>query len=201
VDVIYMERLHRDYSEEDVVARIIQLYDLFRPDRLAHDYGGQGASKETLLLQAGIPFGQIIPFTYTYAPTQHIIFYEQAVGKRRSSYMMDKTRSLSLFLTAMRACKVRPPLWKAVEPLLTDLLQLRAENRTSPRRNDMICMIRKGKEPDDMAHSLNMLCASLWYRTGTYPQLHAEEENAPDWEEIQTDIDPPELDLSSWGIQ
>jgi hypothetical protein len=199
VDIIYMERIPVHYAEMDEVARVTELIDLFKPARVAHDYGGAGASKETLLRQAGVPSDLLVPFTYSYQPTQHIIHYQQAQQGRRSSYLIDKTRSILLTFTATRQGKVHFPLSDKVWQFLEDLLQIRAERRESPRRNDMVCLLRKGKMPDDMAHALNFLCCACWYMSGAFPQMFGAETSAPSEEEILQDINPPELDLGIWG--
>ena len=72
---------------------------------VAHDYGGAGDVRESILVKAGWPIQKVCPFTYlSMAPDKPIVHYNDpgATGARKF-WGLDKARSLLLLCELIRA--------------------------------------------------------------------------------------------------
>jgi len=180
IQTFYMEKLDRNMEPQDEVTRILQIFRDFRPDFIAHDYGGAGALRETMLLQAGVPLERVIPYTYVFSPGKAIISYNQATAGYRSSYSLDNTRSILVLCAMIRAGKVRFPSWKTSAEmqingvdisLAMDFTHIQEERSQTPRGSDIVLIKTTPKKSDDVVSAVNYMASTLWYTQQRYPNL------------------------------
>lgn len=138
------------------------------------DYGGQGNVQETLLISRGWPAERIVPFTYAVmAPTRPIVFYTppQARGVR-SSYTLDKPRSLLLLCELIKRGVVRLPKGDAyLNDHLKDFLNIMEESIDNPRGSPRKLVKRMSRRTDDVVHAINFLVMSLFHSTQMWPSI------------------------------
>ena len=182
VHVLYMERLPLSMSIQDQISRILYLIKRFEPKLVAHDYNGEGASREVLLTQAGVALNRIVPFSYGVAASKNIITYEANKSGYRKSYFIDKPRSLVVMAHMIKGKKILFPSYasmsldtEAVETssdnLMSDFLNLVEERRDNPRGSDIVLVSKIAETFDDFAHSTNFAASALWYTQGAYPNV------------------------------
>jgi hypothetical protein len=146
-------------------------------DFLASDNGGAGDLREYVLRSAGVPPEIIVPFTYAVgAVNRPIVYWEtptDQAGMRgaRSSYTLDKTRSLTLIIEGIRRGKIRLPDYEAVKSELSDFFALYEESREKPTGGQHRLIRRQSKKTDDVVHAINFCCMALYYRTGMWPDF------------------------------
>jgi len=176
-EVLYTERLNIGLAPEEEVRHIIQTYHKFKCFILAHDYGGAGFLRESMLLQSGMNPDRTMPCMYTHAPVKPIITFEASdVGGRvRHYYSVDKARSLMLLCASINANFIRFPKWDDLsDSIYLDFLALVAEVRESSGGSDQFRIIRNPKKTDDFCHSLNLACIAYWHHKQIYPGLASE---------------------------
>ena len=173
LDCVYAERVPMGMSPEEEAAYIMGLFTRTQCVLLAHDYGGAGYVRESLMRQAGLPDHQIIPYTYVSSSTKDVITYNPPTGSGvRFSYSMDKARSLAILCAMVRAGKISLPEYTdSTRVVLDDLLNLVELPRELPRGNIMYLIGRAPKKPDDFAHALNYAASAIWYTRQSYPDL------------------------------
>ena len=180
VHVIYLERLP-PMKPEDEARKIVNICMLFAATYLAHDFTGAGMIRETTVAHLGYPTDRLIPFNYVFAPVSKRIINFFASEGHRSCYNIDKTRSLMVLFEMIRRQKITLPDYEHAKDLLRDLLHLIQETRTSPRGADFTLMVREPKQTDDIAHSINFGCSTIWHTRGQYPNLvPADEKLSPE---------------------
>lgn len=180
----FATKLNPSLTPPEQAGQILALYTKFRPTFFAHDYNSFGAIQEALLIQAGLPPDRIVPFTYSLTPTRNIINFHQAHTGYRSSYVIDKTRSICVLCEMMKGGKVKLPDWKSqylplsfssdgrtADPICADFLSLYQEVTETPRGGDILLIKRSLDRSDDFVHALNFVCAALWYNREQYPDL------------------------------
>lgn len=180
VQVIYGLKLPRGMSPWQETQYILELFKTFTPSVIAHDYGGAGAIRETLLLQAGIPLEKIFPCTYVCSSDDAIVKYNKPTQGFRSSYSLDKSRSIMVLCTMIKAGKVSFPSWDTIqnykvsnfeESLLQDFLYIHEDYIERPRGSAIVLIGTTPKKSDDFVHSTNYACSSIWYINQRYPNL------------------------------
>jgi len=178
-EVIYTERLSAAVSAFEEVRRIMTIFREFNCYRLAHDFGGSGAVRETILLRAGMPYEAVFPCQYAMAPSRSMVTYNPPTGSAaRSYYTVDKARSLSLIclLIKSQAKDQRPmfPQWSSVSDIAEDFLALVEDKRDRPSGADVFLIMKHPRRSDDFCHSLNFACLSHWHSQQAYPDLTAQ---------------------------
>jgi hypothetical protein len=171
LDCVYAERIPHGLKPEDEAKMIAEYANMFQVAYIAHDYTGAGYLRESLMCQAGIPPGQIMPFTYVCAPTKNVITYNQGSANTRTSWSMDKARSLMVICAMIKARKVTLPDWEHAQNVLGDLLALQENPKELERGNILFLITAKPKTPDDFAHALNYACSCIWHSKQAYPNL------------------------------
>jgi hypothetical protein len=180
VEVRFMIKLSQDLNEFSEMAIITELFRRFQPQLIAHDYGGSGALRESLLLQDGVPLEQFVPFTYVCSANKPVISYEEPKQGYRSSFSLDKTRSLAVMYAMIKAGKIKFPTWETCEEmdadgikttLCMDLMHLGLERHELMTRSDQMLVVKAPKKSDDTAHAVNYLCSAIWRAMGRYPNL------------------------------
>jgi len=171
VETIYLEKFNRSMSVEEEVANILALYKKFNPQFLAHDYGGAGAIREAMLLQAGVSPNKIIPYSYVMAPSKSVIRYVKSQEGYRKSYNMDKPRSLAILCTMIKAKKIILPEWETSKECLGDFLNLVEDYQERPRGSSVFIISKIAGRPDDICHALNYAASCIWYSQQRYPDM------------------------------
>jgi hypothetical protein len=146
-------------------------------DLIASDNGGAGDLREHVLRSSGVPAELIVPFTYvSQAANKPIVFYQPpslAEGARgaRSSYSLDKTRSLTLLIESIKRGWVLLPRYQDFRSELSDFYALYEETRDRPTGAQYRLIRRQSKKTDDVVHAINFCCMCLWYRAGIWPDF------------------------------
>jgi len=160
-------------TPDEEVRIILEYFALLSADHLAHDYGGAGMIREILMTQAGLPRNKTVPFTYVKAsPTKAIInFHQPGKGSVRSSYSIDKARSLYIMCLMIKANKITLPDFESSHEVTEDLISLVEDRKDTPMGHEIFFISRNPKIPDDFAHSLNFGASAIWHHNQSYPNL------------------------------
>jgi len=202
-ELIYSERLAIDLAPTREGERIIELYHKFQANMLAHDYGGAGFLRETMLIQAGFPVDRIMPCTYTHQPRRSIIeWHGPSETNPRSYYALDKSRSLQLMCAVINSDQIRFPQWPAgnddgTPVLYEDFLSLIENRKERDVGSDMVLISKNPKQPDDFCHSLNLACTAGWYTSQVYPLL-ASKYGISMGSEFELSQEPRDQVISEW---
>lgn len=138
------------------------------------DYGGQGNVQETLLRAKGWPNDRIVPFTYAVmAPTRPIVFYNPPAARGvRSSYTLDKPRSLLLLCELIKRKIVRlPDADKYINDHLRDFLNIIEESIDNPRGSPRRLVKRMSRRTDDVVHAVNLVVVTLFHSLQMWPSI------------------------------
>lgn len=157
----------------DDARRVLTAFKQGGFDYLAHDFAGAGAGREQLLIAAGFPVDKIIPITYVHAPGQKALMTYNApeANNVRSSYSLDKARSVVLICELIRQLWITFPQWESSREHLEDFLALVEETTKSPRGSDIYLINKSPGVPDDMAHAITMGMCAAFYRMQRWPDL------------------------------
>jgi hypothetical protein len=171
-DLIYGERFTRVYDPLDEIDLIIRYFNSFGCDYLAHDFGGAGSLRETLLIQAKFPVSRLFPALYLGTSRQGLVKYKQNKHPNdRSYYQIDKARSLVLLCQLIKHGELRFPEFHTWEELSNDFLALYEDRTESARGADIYLVRKKPTKTDDFVHSTNLACLCAWHTTARYPNL------------------------------
>lgn len=141
---------------------------------VAHDYGGAGNVRESILVNAGWPLSKICPFTYmAMSPDKSIVdFNEPGDTGARRYWSLDKARSLLLLCELIRAGMIIfPPYEGEMQHMLNDFLSIFEESKDSPRGRSATLVHRVAKQHDDFVHAVNYACMALYHATGFWPDV------------------------------
>ena len=179
-NVIVAVRLPPSMSPQDEVKYIIQLFKRFKCNLMAHDFGGAGFLRETLLIQAGLQPNRLMPCQYVHSIHTPIVYYfdpKQSTATRQY-YAVSKSRSLGIICAMIQQEAVTLPQWTTERNedgievcIYEDFLALIEESRENFRGADTYMITRDPKKPDDFCHSLNFACAAQWHTKQIYPQI------------------------------
>ena len=189
-DCLYAERFPSSMQPSDETHRVLRYFADFRATAFAHDYTGAGYLRELLLVQAGMPKDRIVPFSYLVSPKNSIVSYERTEGSARSSYTLDKPRSLVVLVEMIKNGMVTlPELDGTAADVLLDLLARVEDPRELARGNILYLITRQASRSDDFAHALNFACSALWTMRGEYPTVGAAEKYRVH-EPVMAEVDP-----------
>jgi len=172
-ECFYTARLHAALGHHEEAKILIDIFKAFRCYLFAHDFGGAGSIRETLMIQAGVPVDRIMPFVYVRASVKKMVEFKKPKdgSGERPYYSLDKARSLVLQATAIKAQTVLLPEYESSKNITHDLLALMEDRHDSPGGADIFLVRRNPKMTDDFAHSLNYGCVALWHAFNCYPDL------------------------------
>jgi len=193
VEILYMERFPTSWSPDQEIKKAVWLIRQFRPNFVAHDYGGGGNLRESMLVKEGINPDNLAPFTYDFAPRSNVIRCHSPGKGSRATYLIDKTRSLKVLFALVKGGKVTFPHREKCWETLKDFLNVGEERTETPRHSDLILLHRKSGRTDDALHAVNFLVSGMCYVQQAYPQLSGKSESThddldeveptnPDWE-------------------
>ena len=144
-------------------------------DWLAVDYGGQGNVQEEMLTIRGVPKQRIVPFTYAVmSPTKPIVHYAPGGVGSRSSYTLDKPRSILLLCELIKAGKILfPKDDKYLQDHLLDFLSIYEEMIDNPSGSPRRLVKRQPRRHDDIVHAINFAVMALFNQMNAWPGLAA----------------------------
>ena len=165
--------MNAGYNHQDEAALLLKLFTETGCHIFAHDYGGSGAVRETLMIQAGLPMSRIMNISYVRATSKNILYYNPPVaqGTSRGYYALDKARSLVLQATCLKSGVIQLPEYESAKDITRDLLALLEDKHEMPGGSDVYLIRRQPKLSDDFAHSLNFGCVAIWHSKQNWPDL------------------------------
>jgi hypothetical protein len=172
IECHYCFRFHSGYAHDDEARSILKMFRESGCQFLAHDFGGSGSVRETLLIQSGLPMDRIMNFMYVRASARNMVhWHPPPEGEIRGYYALDKARSLVLQATAMKSKIIRLPEYESSRNVTSDLLALMEDKHEMPGGADVYLVRKQPKLSDDFAHALNYACICLWHTNDAYPDL------------------------------
>ena len=174
VECHYCIRFHSAFTHDEEARQLLKIFREAQCHFFAHDYGGAGSVRETLMIQAGLPIQRIMNFSYVRATASHMIRYVDAVrGELRGFWSLDKARSLVLQATCLKAGQILLPEYESSMDVTSDLLALMEDKHEMPAGSDIYLIRRQPKMSDDFAHALNYGCLAIWHTEQNWPDLSA----------------------------
>jgi hypothetical protein len=168
----------RSYGIDHLVeaAAALRWFQHFQCDYLVHDYGGAGALRETMLLQAGVPETRVMPMTYVRSSSQNLVVPVVPTEKHtRTRFHLDKTRSLLMTIAAIRLGLVRFFKYDYVdsdnEGLMVEFLRLKETRSDMEIGGSYYKVLSDATGSDDFAQAVNIGCAAIWHLHDAYPHL------------------------------
>lgn len=196
-DLLYGERFTDLSDPGEEARRILKYFYAFRCSLLGHDFGGAGAIRETLLLQAGIPMAQIFPASYVRATSAAMVtFHPPTAFTARYYYTVDKARSIMLICQLIKHQAIRFPKFDTWEKLGEDMLALVEDHYDLPSGSSVYLITRKAGKPDDFVHAVNYAELCYWHSQGKFPQL-AEKLGISLTPKQEAELNPSDLDMQA----
>lgn len=142
-------------------------------DWVAHDFGGAGDVRETVLIHSGWPKKKVMPCTYSIMSVNKPIVYWQRPGATgaRSSYTLDKTRSLQLLCALIKTRQVLLPEWSSNREALSDFFSLFEESIEGPRGSARRLVKKVKGRTDDVCHAINFAVMACYHATRRWPNI------------------------------
>jgi hypothetical protein len=169
----YAVRFHAGYSHDHEAKMILELFLKGNCHFFAHDFGGAGSVRETLMIQAGLPIERIIGFSYIRGSSgRDIVRYNSpSHGEIRGYHTLDKARSLVLQAVCLKSGIILLPDYETSKNVTSDLLALMEDKHEIAGGSDVFLIRRQPKLSDDFAHALNYGCVAIWHSEEQYPDL------------------------------
>lgn len=203
IDVPWAYKSLRTHDHPYEAKLVLAAMRRFRCSHLAHDYGGAGTIRETMVRQAGLPLAAIVPIAYHPTAKKNIMLYHPPTDDHpRDWYSVDKARSLLLTCHLVKNGTLRfyQDDYRSADDagLLRDFLALQEEKTSSRLITDVYVITRNRNLSDDFAQAVNIGCMTLFYLHGEWPDLamtarmiippevmgQFHPANNPDWEDI-----------------
>ena len=174
IDCIYGERIKKGQKAKDVARHIMGIIEKVNPDLVAYDAGGAGFLYRQIMIEEGFNEQVSIPFKYCSPSSGAVIRYHKGIRDDNAYYYsIDKSRSLSILIEAVKARAVTNPWFDEkndnAEPL--ELLSLIEMPKVTQTGDTVYLIGKKPGVPDDYAHALNFACAAIWDHFHNYPKL------------------------------
>lgn len=174
IDVLFACRLTTPNDHLQEAQQVLELFRLFRCQRLVHDYTGAGALRETVLVSAGVDRRVLVPIQYVGGGTTSLMTRVAGTQRNmRTYYRLNKSRSLLYTISAIRTRLIRFFAYDYRDQedagLLEDFLALYEERIEHKSGSNIYVIDRNHAMPDDFAQAVNIGCAGLWYMTKSWP--------------------------------
>lgn len=175
IECHYCVRFHAGYNHDAEAKELLVLFREGACHWFAHDFGGAGSVRETLMIQSGLPLKKIMGFQYVKASTHRniVVYNPPAQGEIRGYHSLDKTRSLVLQAVCVKSGVIQLPEYESSKNVTSDLLALMEDKHELPGGSDAYLIRRQPKMSDDFAHSLNYGSIAIWHSEQRYPDLSA----------------------------
>jgi len=178
IDVLFGYRFKSSHDYAGECSAILHIMKRCRCSNLVHDFGGQGAVREHILVTAGLPLSLLIPVAYQGASAGSIMKAKEENERtgKRSYYLVDKPRSLVQTCELIRHQQLEffkyDYLGVGREGLVHDFLSLVEDTIGNQIGTPMQRIIRDEMGgPDDFAQAVNIGTCALFYKTGKWPNL------------------------------
>ena len=201
IECHYCERFHTGYSHTEEVKRLLYYFTQANCHYFAHDYGGAGSVRETLMIQAGLPVDRVIGFAYVRAATRDMVVYKRPVdGELRGYWSLDKARSLVLQAVCIKGGVILLPEYESSRNVTHDLLALMEDKHEMPKGSDIYLVRRQPKMSDDFAHALNFGAVAIWHTEQRYPDLSSIQKIKLTGEQLNVASPPNAFGITGEGI-
>lgn len=200
IECYFCDRFTNALTHNDEVDRLLELFHLGQCQIFAHDFGGAGNIRETMMINAGLPTRSIANIMYSHHPENHLMYYNNPRhGESRGYYSLDKSRSLVLQATCIKSSSplILLPEYESSKHITCDLLNLIEEKKDNPYGSDIYLVHRKPKETDDFAHALNMGACALWHHSKKWPDLAKVTELKMSKKQLKF-MNPPATNVRDW---
>jgi hypothetical protein len=174
VDVTYLHKVPYSTDASLEAEMAVNLAADAKVHHVAMDYGGQGNVQENAMRAHGLPMERVCPFTYSVmSPTKPIVFYVAPTHEGvRSSYTLDKPRSILLLCELIKRGHVRLPNSDTyVQNHLRDFLNIYEESIDNPRGSPTRLVKRMSRRTDDVVHAINFAVMALFHTSQSWPRL------------------------------
>jgi hypothetical protein len=174
IEIPWLYKMPYELKHFEETRMVAQIAADARVDWLAMDYGGQGNVMEELVKAAGWPENRICPFTYV-KPSRNAPIIKYTPPKHfgvRSSYMLEKSRSLILLCELIKTKQV---IFSAKDEYFNDHLKdffaIYEEYVENPRAAPMRLVRRMSRRTDDMVHACNFAVMCIYHALGRWPSI------------------------------
>jgi hypothetical protein len=174
IDIKWLHKVPYEIDQSQETEMAVRVGAMSKANWIALDYGGQGNVQEGQIRAHGWPETRIVPFTYNVlGVTKPIVFYNRAlVVGARSSYTLDKPRSLLLLFELIKRGMVRlPDSERYLKDHLRDLLNVYEEAIENPRGSPTRLVKRMSRRSDDILHAINFACMALFHSAQAWPAV------------------------------
>jgi len=173
IDVLYAStRPHRIDHVTDAL-EVISLFETFNCNFLAHDYTGAGANRESTLNSCGFDLNKIWPITLasSHGKKHFMTFSPPTANHVRSSYTLDKARSLVFTCELIKHQYIRFPRYETCQPEIDHFLGLVEETKPTPRGPDLYLIGKAQGVCDDVAQAVNIGVCSIYESQQKWPDV------------------------------
>lgn len=178
IDVLFGWRSLTPHDHFGEVRRLLQIMSRARCTHAVHDYSGAGATRETIMVSAGMPAQNLVPISYVRAasgPLMRLIEANEATGQR-THFRVDKARSLVLTCNLIKRGWIRFFAYDYIGPgqegLLHDFLALTESKVDTRLGTDIYTVIRSARGgPDDFAQAVNIGVCALYWQQKKWPDM------------------------------
>ncbi len=172
LDVLYCYKFGMGANHVDEVKYVLRVLHSVRGHQIAHDFGGAGSLRETLMIHAGLPLSRIMPMVYVVSPEKDLVHHHGPDNRNsRHYYSVDRTRAIMLTIEAVRAGYIGMPRYDQAKDVLGDLLTLVEDKVDRPGRSDVLRIVKRPRTSDDFAHALTYACMAHWHQAAKFPDF------------------------------
>lgn len=173
IEVGWMKHYPHSTNWMDDAQRVLSIYRQGGFHFVVSDHGGAGEGREQLLIHAGFPIDKLIPITYVHTSGDKalMVYNKPQSANVRTSYSLDKVRSLLYHCELIRQGYVLFPQYESCRDNLEDYLALVEETVAHPRGSDVYLISKADGVPDDMAHAINMGTCAAYYYLQRWPNI------------------------------
>lgn len=165
VEVTHLARLPYSVNHHDEVKMVAEVASKSHVGMIGIDYGGSGNVMQSMLEGVGCPRDLIIPFSYVGTSIrQPIVRYVKGEAGERSSYSLDKARSLLLLVELVKRKLVLLPDYNTYQTLLADFMAIYEESIDTPSGHKQRRVLRRSRQTDDVVQAINYLVTALYMR-------------------------------------
>lgn len=199
VHVLYGFRSLSPHEHVREAKLILGIMSAFKCSHVVHDYTGAGTVRETVMVQAGLNFNNILPVAYTGPAKDGIIVFKPATDLHpRSHYTMDRNRALNYCCQFIKSNVIRffQYDYRGSEDvgLIRDFLNLIEDKKSGGSGRDSYKILRDPAGPDDFAQAVTMGTMMLFQMAGHWPDLAAYENVEVSSDVVLSTRGPTELD-------
>jgi hypothetical protein len=199
-DLLWGENLARFPDGGAEVARVVNVFNDYNCNALAHDTGGTAGMRDTMLAHVGFPMKHVVPMSYITTWTREVVNYHETTETvRRPYYSVDKTKSLILTALCIKHGFLLFPKYESCKHLLEDFLALVEHKSETKRGSDIYLINRNPALSDDFAHAVNFAAMAAFHMNDAWPNLvDSVNDNFTATKESVDAVDPGSSKLSDW---